>query len=110
MMETQEGIPIFGFLDETFGSDKVIAACCYGQARIVGDIGYDAAPASAPTIEFSMDGLNWIRSREATADPAGVGVTLYTWDETVGSWKFVRITLPAGTASGNGRMLPKVQA
>lgn len=96
----------------TFSADRQCVSPCSGMDRCVGELGYDAAPAGAPTVEFSMNGSDWDFLKTIGLDPdAAPGVTLYTWDLQIKSWAFVRVTIPFPPSSirGTVQILPKVQ-
>lgn len=111
----QMGVLSVNESDSTFIADKVVAVPCEGMDRFSGEFGYTGgAPGSAPTIEFSMNGVDWDYSQSAPlgAFPAA-GVTLYSWNIEIFSWRFVRLTLDtpaaAGSCRGSAKLLPKLQ-
>jgi hypothetical protein len=88
----------------------VLEVPCDGMGRIVGDFAY-SVPVVAPTIEFSMDNLNWDSAQTAAVDnTAAAGITLWKLDLEVRAWKAVRLTIPASGAGqsvrGSARLLP----
>jgi len=83
---------------------------CDGMGRLVGDFAY-TAPVVAPTIEFSLDNLNWDSTQTAAVDfTAAAGITLWKFDLDVRAWKALRITIPAPgvgqSVRGSARLLP----
>ena len=88
----------------------VLEVPCDGMGRIVVDLAY-TAPVLAPTIEFSMDGLNWDSAQLAAVDAtAAVGITLWKFDLEIKDWKVTRLTIPPPGVGqfvrGGARFLP----
>lgn len=115
MLAVTEHVGVFSASETvaTFTAPKVAFTACEGMDRFVGEAAYTGgAPASAPTIEFSMDGLVWsfLLAAPAGANPAP-GVTLFTWDVQVNSWRFVRLTVqpPITAISASAQLLPIIQ-
>lgn len=84
----------------TLSSSLAVARCCMGMASVSICANYVTAPAAGPTIEFGMDGLNWA---PAVTLSALAGSNSKTFDSSfaIHSWKFVRVTLPAGGGGGS---------
>jgi len=100
MLVQSQGAPtkVIGFTNAfAFTSTVVAQVSCEGMDRIKGVVAYSAGVATAPTLEFSMDGATWKGTTAIGADaaiaPANSG---YTWDRPVLSWRFARITLTQG--------------
>jgi len=98
--------------DTQFGADpKVGVAPCERMYACTGEVAYrGGAPASAPTIEFSMDGQNWdyLQNAPAGSNPAA-GVTLYTWEILIETWAFVRVTIQKPAAAGSVRGAARIR-
>jgi hypothetical protein len=115
MLTTTRSMNVIRFSgsDTEFGPDpKIGVAPCERMYACEGEFAYtNGAPASAPTIEFSMDGENWdyLQSAPAGANPAP-GVTLYTWEILIETWAFVRVTIQkpngGGAVRGAARIRP----
>lgn len=115
MLTTTRSMQVFAVNEAvaTFAAPRVVSTACGGMARFTGEFAYfGGAPASPPTIEFSMNGQD---SGYLLAAPVGVnpapGVTLYTWDIQINSWAFVKLTVgpPVGSVTGSSRLVPKIQ-
>jgi hypothetical protein len=101
--------------DADFTADRTVAAPCDGMDRVIIEIAYTGgAPATSPTLEFSMNGVNWDYNETipAGANPAA-GVTLLTLDRQIFSWRFVRVVVGKPQAGGSCRscirLLPTIQ-
>lgn len=115
MLTTNREMSILGFSEvaAVFATDKVAVAPCEGMARVVGEAAYTGgAPVAVPSIDFSVDGVNWdfVFPAALSGTPAP-GVTLYTWDLQVNAWAFVRVTLkpPVTACRAASRLEPLVQ-
>jgi hypothetical protein len=120
VLTVSKGVRVLGVAPNdtwpTAQGSRIIAGACAGMAHLVLDIAYyTTAPASAPTIEFSSNGLNWPSIQSAGSDPAiAVGVAaMYYADLQIKAWKFYRITLPQPsgtfTAQGSAKLLAVIQ-
>ena len=98
----------------TFAAPRVAYAPCGGMDNTNGKVAYSGgAPASAPLIEFSMNGSDWDVGQRAGLDAsAAAGITAYVWSIQIESWLFMRLTVqpPVGSCRGAGRISPKLGA
>lgn len=115
MLTTRRSMSLFAVNEDvtTFPVARQVSAPCSGMDRCVGELAYQGgAPASVPSVEFSMNGVDWDYIEPT---PAGLnsapGITLYTWDIQIFSWAFVRLTVPPpiGSVRGAARIVPEVQ-
>jgi len=114
-MTTTKPVEVFRSNGESLTTDLVLEVPCSGMGAIEGKLAYTAAPASAPTLEFSMNNVDWDSAQSATLDGTAVTVTLYQFDKIkVSDWKFARITIPLIAAPdvvrGGVRILPVEEA
>lgn len=84
----------------SLSSNLAVARACMGMASVSVCANYVTAPATGPTVEFGMDGLNWAPAITLTAL---AGSNSKTFDQTfaIHAWKFVRVTLIAGGGGGS---------
>lgn len=115
MLTTTRSMQVFAVNEAvaTFAAPRIVATPCSGMDRFTGEFAYQGgAPASPPSIEFSMNGSDWdyIQAAPPGLNPAP-GITLYTWDVQIFSWAFVRLTVqpPIVSVRGASRLVPKVQ-
>ena len=89
----------------------VLEIPCDGMGRVVANFAY-TAPVIAPTIEFSMDNLNWDSGPQSAAvdNTAAAGITLWRLDLEIRAWKSLRLTITAPgvgqSVRGSARLLP----
>lgn len=99
--------------DATFTANKAAVSACDGMGSITADFRYTVAPAGAPTLEFSTNGVDWdyLQNIPAGVNPGAGIVAQYTIALAIDQWKFVRIVVQPPGAGGSCRgvatLLPK---